>query len=290
MKGYIYRYTFPDGKVYIGQTRRPEDLRIKEHLTESIGSANKGFWEAYTKYGECEYATIATIESDNLDELVAKLNALESHFISEYKAADPQFGYNRLSKGMVVSDRNEILNDALRSRLAEAKIKSLPFEEMCDQILCKVYDTKKPLTAEEKEFVREFIFTNGIFNVSDYDLDEIHLLDEEELFMFEEAIDAARFFREDEMTEHMRYDVYSRADEIVEEARNEKIIVQIGSDGEIVAEYSSFNEIAQAFGVPRPDNVRNVVKGKQKSAYGFRWMYKKDYLNQKNEPEEGCLF
>lgn len=290
MKGYIYRYTFPDGKVYIGQTRRPEDLRIKEHLTESIGSTNKGFWEAYTKYGECEYATLATIESDNLDELVAKLNALESHFISEYKAADPQFGYNRLSKGMVVSDRNEILNDALRSSLAEAKIESLPFEEMCDQILCKVYDTKEPLTAEEKEFVREFIFTKGIFNVSDYDLDEIHLLDEEELFMFEEAIDAARFFREDEMTENIRYDVYSRADEILEEARNEKIIVQIGSDGEIVAEYNSFNEIAQAFGVPRPDNVRNVVKGKQKSAYGFRWKYKKDYLNQKNEPEEGCLF
>ena len=96
---------------------------------------------------------------------------------------------------MVVSDRNAILNDALRSRLAEAKIESLPFEEMCDQIFCKAYDTKEPLTAEEKEFVRKFIFTNDIFNVSDYDLDEIHLLDEEELFMFEEAIDAARFFR-----------------------------------------------------------------------------------------------
>ena len=24
MKGIIYKYTFPDGKVYIGQTRNPE--------------------------------------------------------------------------------------------------------------------------------------------------------------------------------------------------------------------------------------------------------------------------
>lgn len=290
MNGYIYRYTFPDGKVYIGQTRRAEGLRIKEHLTESIGSANKGFWEAYTKYGEFEYATIATIESDNLDELVARLNALESHFIAEYKATDPQFGYNRLSRGMVVSDRNEILNDALKLRLLEAKIERLPFEEMCKQILDKTHNTKEPLTEEEKVFVRERIFTNGVFNVSNYDLNAIHLLNEEELFMFEEAIDAAKFFIEDETTENIIIDVYSRADEIVEEARNKKIIVQIGSDGAIIAEYNSFNEIAQAFGVPRPDNIRNVIKGKQKSAYGFRWMYKKDYLNQINEPDEGTLF
>lgn len=30
MKGIIYKYTFPDGKVYIGQTRNPEK-RKREH-------------------------------------------------------------------------------------------------------------------------------------------------------------------------------------------------------------------------------------------------------------------
>ena len=47
MKGYIYKYTFPDGKVYIGQTRRPIELRHAEHLNPSTGPLNPGFWEAY---------------------------------------------------------------------------------------------------------------------------------------------------------------------------------------------------------------------------------------------------
>ena len=28
MKGIIYKYTFPDGKVYIGQTRNPEKENV----------------------------------------------------------------------------------------------------------------------------------------------------------------------------------------------------------------------------------------------------------------------
>ena len=30
MRGYIYKYTFPDGKVYIGQTRRPITCEVKK--------------------------------------------------------------------------------------------------------------------------------------------------------------------------------------------------------------------------------------------------------------------
>jgi hypothetical protein len=51
MKGYIYKYTFPDGKVYIGQTVRPVAARHREHITPSTGRVNVGFWEAYQKYG-----------------------------------------------------------------------------------------------------------------------------------------------------------------------------------------------------------------------------------------------
>jgi hypothetical protein len=290
MKGYIYKYTFPNGKVYIGQTRRPEDLRMREHLTEYIGAANPGFWEAYTEYGTYEYETLMEFDIADIDELVATLNAYETYFINEYKATDPNFGYNKKAVGMAVSDRNEILHSELKERHIQAKLERLPFDKMCEQILDKVYDTKEPLTDDEKAFVREFIFTNGVFDVSDYDLDEIHLLDEEELFMFEEAVDAAQWRLESEMTDQITFNVYSNQDQIVQKVREEKIIVQIGCSGEAIAEYNSFNEIAQAFGVPRADNVRNVVNGKQKSAFGYRWMYKKDFENLEPEPQQGTLF
>lgn len=43
MKGYIYKYTFSDNKVYIGQTRRNPEIRHKEHLSESVGPMNSVF-------------------------------------------------------------------------------------------------------------------------------------------------------------------------------------------------------------------------------------------------------
>ena len=73
------------------------------------------------------------------------------------------------------------------------------------------------------------------------------------------------------------YSLMNFTERIVARARDDKSILQIGSSGEVIREYSSLNEIAQAFNVPRPANVWNVLKGKQKTAYGFRWVYKKDY-------------
>lgn len=57
MKGYIYKYTFPDGKVYIGQTKNLEN-RKRQHLDPSSGPTNTGFWEAYQRFGTFEFEVI----------------------------------------------------------------------------------------------------------------------------------------------------------------------------------------------------------------------------------------
>lgn len=64
--------------------------------------------------------------------------------------------------------------------------------------------------------------------------------------------------------------------QILEDERDKNTIVQIDKAGNVVKEFYSFNEICQTFNVPRADNVKNVLKGKQKSAYGYYWKYKKD--------------
>ena len=51
MKGIIYKYTFSDGKVYIGQTRRPQEIRKREHLNAIVGPTSSGFWDAYQCQG-----------------------------------------------------------------------------------------------------------------------------------------------------------------------------------------------------------------------------------------------
>ena len=53
-----------------------------------------------------------------------------------------------------------------------------------------------------------------------------------------------------------------------------RIIQQIDTEGNVVKEYTSNKEVAEALNLARIDNVLNVLKGRQKSAYGFFWKYK----------------
>ena len=78
MKGYIYKYTFPDGKVYIGQTRRDPEIRHREHISPVTGPTNGGFWKAYTIFHECKFEIIHQFECDDIEKLVGMLNYAES--------------------------------------------------------------------------------------------------------------------------------------------------------------------------------------------------------------------
>lgn len=284
MKGYIYKFTFPNGKVYIGQTRRPEEIRHKEHLSKVIGPSNPGLWEALQSFQTYDYEILQTIEESDIDHLVAMLNALETKYIYEYRATDPHYGYNVLAIGRVVTDKNQILKKEFNERLRIVEKESYaPVKGMCDTILDKVYETKEPLTPEEKEFVKSFISKNGVFDVSNFNVDDLSKNDEVALFVFGEAIDAAKYLFSQNLVDEVEYYINSESGKIVAKARDDKSILQIGPSGEIIREYSSLNDVAQALNVSRPANVWNALKGKQKTAYGFRWVYKKDFKNAKHE-------
>ena len=68
--------------------------------------------------------------------------------------------------------------------------------------------------------------------------------------------------------------VSENAEEIIRKAREGKIIQQLDKDGSVVREFNNWDEIREAFNIIRIDNILNVVKGRQKSAYGFSWRYK----------------
>ena len=89
-------------------------------------------------------------------------------------------------------------------------------------------------------------------------------------------MDNVRFNIEQEAQEEAELYITTNYAKILEDERSNKVILQFDKDGTIVNEFSSFNEICQTFNVPRADNVMNVLRGKQKSAYGFFWKYKND--------------
>ena len=277
MKGIIYKYTFPDGKIYIGQTRRHPEKRKREHFNAIVGPANTGFWNAYKKYGEPKYDELYSVELDDVDELVQVLNFMETMFIQQYKADCPEFGYNKKSYGTVGGVSNRIMRKKYAEMFAEISEQWL---QLYNRAVKKIFRTKEPLTNEEKYLIKEQYREENIWqkHIDNYDLDNLsnNKDEEENSFMLGEALDFVRFMITDEVEEEVSELIGENYFQILEEEKGKKAIVQLDKSGNIVREFYSFNEICQAFNVPRADNVKNVLTDKQKSAYGYFWKYKKD--------------
>ena len=94
-------YTYPNGKVYIGQTTTSVEKRWQEHVSNSKSLRSKMICDAaIKKYGK-ENIKIDVLEEVEVDEtkptlLVEKLNQLEKKYISKYESTDIKKGYNIL--------------------------------------------------------------------------------------------------------------------------------------------------------------------------------------------------
>jgi hypothetical protein len=275
MKGIIYKYTFPDGKVYIGQTRNPEK-RKREHIDPKTGPVNTGFWDAYQRFGTYEYEVIREIESDNEDELIDLLNRWESGYIYQYKADNPEYGYNRTSYASVGIESKKILRRVYNAIQEDYFNSELEVLESASE---KIWRTKQPLTKEELFLITEKYPDNIWFdNLKDFDFKNLHknrITEKREFYLDEHLGFIRNAIWECSQYIAARY-VRENRKQIIEEVRKAKAIVQIDKEGNIIKEYSSILEICQAFNIERGDNIRNVLKGKQKTAYGYFWKYKKD--------------
>lgn len=85
----VYRYTFPDGKIYIGVTKNSIATRRDQGYQH-----NKSLRDAIKEIG------FKNIKVDILADYFEQEEAfrLEEYFIAKYKADDPKHGYN-ISKG-----------------------------------------------------------------------------------------------------------------------------------------------------------------------------------------------
>ena len=127
MRGVVYKYTSPSGKVYIGQTCR-ERKRRNEFLRKG-GRYTKGSFieEARKRYGpeNFKYEVLFSIEGNIKEEIVKTLNHWEEYYISEYNSTDRKFGYNMAkgatcNVGIVLSrESRKRMSDKSKERLAK---------------------------------------------------------------------------------------------------------------------------------------------------------------------------
>ena len=86
--GYIYKYTSPSGKVYIGQTTSSLEKRAGKDGIKYRGNRKGLFWKAIQKYGfeNMKPEILHVEESKDHESLVSKLNILEKKYIMMYNS------------------------------------------------------------------------------------------------------------------------------------------------------------------------------------------------------------
>lgn len=106
MIGIIYKYTAPNGKIYIGQTLN-EERRRKEFFTQKKYSGFK-FNNAIKKYKpeNFEYEVLYKKEYNNQEEAFIDLNEQEIKYIKQYNSIEN--GYNISTGGMSI---NHVMNN-----------------------------------------------------------------------------------------------------------------------------------------------------------------------------------
>ncbi len=91
MYGFVYKLTNMDnGKIYVGQTRRPVEERFHEHKY-----AQTFIGKAIRKHGVEKFMCEVLAVCETKEELDAK----EIFYINYLKANNPQIGYNRTGGG-----------------------------------------------------------------------------------------------------------------------------------------------------------------------------------------------
>lgn len=142
--GCLYRLTFPNGKSYIGITKRTAEKRFAAHVWHSIGKKRKyAVHSAILKFGADSVVveTLAVAAWSDLAELEIKA-------IAEHGTRAPN-GYNLTRGGDGVVD----FDDITRAKMGEANIGRVPSAETREKLRAK--STGKLHTEDAKRKMSE---------------------------------------------------------------------------------------------------------------------------------------
>lgn len=159
--GYIYRfYNKITGKSYIGQTTRPLNERVAEHLKLARRGSKFYFHCALSKYGieNFEITILHTVDGKDKQDLINKLNVLEVKEIEHYNSFND--GYNSITGG-----ENYVVSKQAKQNMSNA-CKGKKFSEEHKKHLSEAAKKRKPIkkSAEWCEKLRERMKNTDISN------------------------------------------------------------------------------------------------------------------------------
>nr|DAF72285.1 MAG TPA: intron associated endonuclease [Caudoviricetes sp.] len=284
---YVYKHTFPNGKVYIGITSQEPKSRWG---CNGIGYNHQPrVCNAIKKYGWDNIRHEVIYSKLTHDEACAK----EVELISKYNSTNKQFGYNNTIGGeCLLGEDNpfygKIHTIEAKKKMSKAK-KGVPLKrEIVEKI--RLANTGKVRDENFKEKMREIgkrvnktgyqsRFARPIYQI---DLDTSKIIKQ-----WGSIIDAANFYNisypticaacqgKIRQSVGFKWQYVDEPHEYVEKEKHYKTchVEKYTKDGKFVARFNSVKEAVESVGKNSTSAISRACKGKTKTAYGFIWRY-----------------
>lgn len=270
---YIYKHTFPNGKVYIGLSKQNPQIRFKNGLGYERCSL---MWKAIQKYS-WESVVTTIIEQDISSLELAKER--EQHWIKYYNSYanwPNSNGYNLTigGDGIQVYDWDFIYNEwksgkSSKQLTEEYGICKDTITHILDSYDVSIEERVKHLSEvqklQQRKFDREYIYSLWKAGLSCGEIINKVGCSRDIIF---------RTLKEKEVSTEER-----KSHAILQQSKNpksynKKKIGQYSLDGELLNTYNSIADANEALGKDRKSsNIVSVCKKRRKSAYGYKWEY-----------------
>lgn len=272
---YIIRNDIND-KVYIGKTIHTLKERLRQHINSSNNDNDahrkSHFHNAIRKYG-AEHFFISELykyESDNIEELNKHLYEKEKEFIQKLDSYNN--GYNSTLGGEGVGSLYGELNH-FYGKTHTDETKKMIGEKSRERNAIKITHTKEAISkraANRSKRMQKKIYT-------DKELAQFKAESENKKGkpLSREAIEKGLETKRKRKEEDPNFGKINYDDNLIlkySKSRNPNYIVQLDMDGNYVATYNGLFEIERLFEYDR-SSISKCCKGKQKTAYGYKWKY-----------------
>ena len=293
--GYIYKYTSPSGKSYIGQTMGSLYSRAKS-ISTGIGYKKCSlFWKAIQKYGWSNFEVFILAELP-----IEKLNEAEQNFIQLYRTLSPN-GYNLSSGGeggkKVPVYTYSAQNGEFLERYNSVTEASL-FTEVPIETISAILHNDGRKQAHNIVFLTNYVEFYDIKQLARANYHKVYVYDMDGIFIqdfisiqeasrslsvaegsIRKCLNGTAFFVKNYRFDGVKYDKMP-----VKRSSKEPISVEQidATTGEKIAEYPSLAEAARAVGLASGAGIKKVITRGKGLSGGFFWK-KKEGSTTKSE-------
>jgi hypothetical protein len=290
-KYFIYKYTFPNNKVYIGQTYKGSGRygKSNKYIGTLVGNAMK-------KYPNYEKEILEYCSLDDVDQR-------EKYYISLYDSTNRSKGYNRDTGGNLNKKATDDLKKELSLIHTDLQVTIIEQYDIKDNFIKEWKSIKeasntlnidrtsisKALHGETKTAggykwkLKETYSPYNSRTISQYDLkgnfvsDWNSTLEAEEKLKIHSIINALNGRNKTAGGFQWKYKDDNKKIEAYKTSRIyiAKHIYQYSLDGEFIKEWDSYLKASKELGIPH-QHILRVLKGERKMTGGFLFSYEKN--------------